>query len=139
MAKPFGAASNTSLTGIAIRKDSSLVHYRVYTECVFRLAGAALLAPVVNFWWTGFPANLSSEAFHQQLKQDQWIQRVVHHAPWLTYWWSTQKLFPASSVIGKKRDKMNTQDLELIPKVTPLMQPYQVRLIRYVYRNQVRC
>lgn len=90
-----------------------------------RLAGAALLAPVVNFWWTGFPANLSNEAFSQQLKQDQWMQRIAHYTPWLTYLWNTQKLFPASSVVSKKIDKLNRQDLELISKVMPLRLPHR--------------
>ncbi|GLT94687.1 hypothetical protein SLE2022_124160 [Rubroshorea leprosula] len=31
-----------------------------------------LLAPVVNYWWPGFPANLSKKAYHEQLPQDQW-------------------------------------------------------------------
>ncbi|GMP53451.1 hypothetical protein CsSME_00018901 [Camellia sinensis var. sinensis] len=28
------------------------------------LAGVALIAPVVNYWWPGFPANLSKEAYY---------------------------------------------------------------------------
>jgi len=90
------------------------------------LAGAALLAPVVNYWWNGFPANLSKEAFEQQLPEDQWAQRVAHYIPWLTYWWNTQKLFPASSVIARKPDKLSLQDLQLIPKIIPLKANYQV-------------
>ncbi|CAJ1885961.1 unnamed protein product [Sphenostylis stenocarpa] len=38
----------------------------------FRLAGAVLIAPVVNYWWDGLPENLTSEVFHQQKLQDQW-------------------------------------------------------------------
>ncbi|THG18924.1 hypothetical protein TEA_007805 [Camellia sinensis var. sinensis] len=34
------------------------------------LAGVALIAPVVNYWCPGFPANLSKEAYYQQLPQD---------------------------------------------------------------------
>ncbi|KAK4348376.1 hypothetical protein RND71_031131 [Anisodus tanguticus] len=37
-----------------------------------RLAGAALLAPVTNYWWPNFPSNLSDEAFSHQLTQDRW-------------------------------------------------------------------
>ncbi|XP_039066156.1 uncharacterized protein LOC120211743 [Hibiscus syriacus] len=55
---------------------------------------AALLAPVINYWWPGFPSNLSTEAYYQQLPNDQWALRVSHYAPWLTYWWNTQKWFP---------------------------------------------
>lgn len=81
-----------------------------------RLAGAALVCPVTNYWWPGFPSNLATEAYYQQLPQDQWALRVAHHAPWLTYWWNTQKLFPSSSVIAGK-PKLSHQDLEIISKL----------------------
>ncbi|KAL6327122.1 hypothetical protein AAG906_014940 [Vitis piasezkii] len=77
-----------------------------------RLAGATLIAPVINYWWPGFPANLSKEAYYQQFPQDQWALRVAHYTPWLTYWWNTQKLFPASSVIGG-RPQLSRKDMEL--------------------------
>ncbi|KAJ6909139.1 hypothetical protein NC652_020190 [Populus alba x Populus x berolinensis] len=77
-----------------------------------RLAGATLIAPVVNYWWPGFPANLSTEAYYQQPPQDQWTLRVAHHAPWLTYWWNTQKWFPASAVAAQKPEVFSRQDLE---------------------------
>lgn len=81
-----------------------------------RLAGATLIAPVVNYWWHGFPANLSKEAYYQQLRQDQWTLRVAHYTPWLTYWWNTQKLFPASSVLAHSPDVLSRHDKELILK-----------------------
>ncbi|GLT89974.1 hypothetical protein SLE2022_079290 [Rubroshorea leprosula] len=82
-----------------------------------RLAGATLLAPVVNYWWPGFPANLYKEAYYKQLTQDQWALRVAHYAPWLTYWWNTQKWFPVSSVIAKRTDTFSRPDKELLPKL----------------------
>ncbi|VVA21862.1 PREDICTED: alpha/beta-Hydrolases superfamily [Prunus dulcis] len=82
-----------------------------------RLAGAAILAPVVNYWWAGFPANLSTEAYSQQLQQDQWALRVSHYTPWLTYFWNTQKWFPASSVVAHSRDILSDQDKELMAKL----------------------
>ncbi|XP_010695094.1 uncharacterized protein LOC104907801 isoform X2 [Beta vulgaris subsp. vulgaris] len=84
-----------------------------------RLAGAALLAPVVNYWWSGFPADLAKEAFQKQAPQDQWAQTVVYYFPRLTYWWNTQKLFPGSSVAAGKAE-LSPQDLELIPKIISL-------------------
>ncbi|OVA05999.1 hypothetical protein BVC80_1707g104 [Macleaya cordata] len=81
-----------------------------------RLAGATLIAPVVNYWWPGFPANLSKEAYNQQFLQDQWTLRVAHYAPFLTYWWNTQKWFPASSVAAHLPDIFSRQDKELYPK-----------------------
>ncbi|XP_027111329.1 uncharacterized protein [Coffea arabica] len=81
-----------------------------------RVAGAALVCPVINYWWPGFPSNLSTEAYYQQLPQDQWALRVAHYTPWLTYWWNTQKLFPSSSVISG-RPKLSRRDLEIISKL----------------------
>lgn len=82
-----------------------------------RLAGAALIAPVVNYWWPGFPANLSTEAYYKQPLADQWTLRVAHHLPWLTYWWNTQKFFPASSVVTMKPEIFSSQDFEIFTKV----------------------
>ncbi|WOH06171.1 hypothetical protein DCAR_0625594 [Daucus carota subsp. sativus] len=82
-----------------------------------RLAGATLLAPVVNYWWSGFPSNLSREAYYQQLTQDQWTLRVAHYLPWLTHWWNTQKWFPSSAVIAHSPLLLSPQDLELVTKL----------------------
>ncbi|CAN1298103.1 hypothetical protein LINPERPRIM_LOCUS23722 [Linum perenne] len=81
-----------------------------------RIAGAALIAPVVNYWWPGFPANLSREAYYFQLPQDQWTLRVAHYAPWLTYWWNTQKWFPASGVAARHPQVFSRQDLEILSR-----------------------
>ncbi|KAJ7976113.1 Alpha/beta-Hydrolases superfamily protein [Quillaja saponaria] len=82
-----------------------------------RLAGAVLLAPAVNYWWTGFPTNLSSEAYNQQLLRDQWALRVAHYTPLLTYWWNTQKWFPVFSIFSGSPDIVSDQDKQLIPKI----------------------
>ena len=81
-----------------------------------RLAGAGLLAPVINYWWPGFPENLSSEAYYQKLPQDQWALRVAHYTPWLTHWWNTQKWFPASSIASLNLDILSSQDKQLMAK-----------------------
>ncbi|KAG8380635.1 hypothetical protein BUALT_Bualt06G0036300 [Buddleja alternifolia] len=81
-----------------------------------RLAGAALIAPVVNYWWSGFPSNLSTEVYNQQFVADQWALRVAHHAPWLLYWWNTQKWFPSSSVEAE-RPNITAPDLKVLSKV----------------------
>lgn len=81
-----------------------------------RLAGATLLAPVVNYWWPSFPSDLAREAYNLQPVQDQWALRVAHHAPWLVYWWNTQKLFPGSSV-ASGRPNHTAPDLQIIPKL----------------------
>ncbi|XP_002521174.2 uncharacterized protein LOC8262806 [Ricinus communis] len=82
-----------------------------------RLAGATLIAPVVNYWWPGFPANLSKEAYSLKLPQDQWMLRIAHYTPCLTYWWNKQKLFPASAVVARRPEVFSPKDLELLPLV----------------------
>ncbi|KAM3360149.1 putative protein isoform X1 [Capsicum galapagoense] len=77
-----------------------------------RLAGAALVAPSINYWWPGFPANLSAEGYNLLFPRDQWALRVAHYAPWLVYWWNTQKWFPYSSVIAGKF-KRSPPDMEV--------------------------
>ncbi|KAL3825774.1 hypothetical protein ACJIZ3_021803 [Penstemon smallii] len=94
----------------------------------YRLAGAALVAPVINYWWPGIPSNMSKEAYGQQLLQDQWALRVAHYMPWLTYWWNTQKLFPPSSVISHSPRVFSSQDIELIPRVLPIRKDYQAQV-----------
>lgn len=82
-----------------------------------RLAGAALLAPVVNYRWPGFPANLSHEAYYQQARQDQWALRIPYYTPWLTYWWMSQKWFPTSSVISGSWKPQSRSDAEMMQKL----------------------
>ncbi|CAK7325244.1 unnamed protein product [Dovyalis caffra] len=88
-----------------------------------RLAGATLIAPAVNFWWSGFPANLSTEAYNGQMPQERWTLRVAHYTPWLTYWWNTQKWFPASASIALKPEIFSRQDLQLLSMFTEETRP----------------
>ncbi|XP_065855641.1 uncharacterized protein [Euphorbia lathyris] len=82
-----------------------------------RLAGVSLLAPVTNYWWPGFPANLSTEVYREMLPEDQWALRVAHYTPWLSYWWNTQKWFPGSAVIANNPDLLSQQDKEIVAKL----------------------
>ncbi|KAK6942607.1 Alpha/beta hydrolase fold-1 [Dillenia turbinata] len=88
-----------------------------------RLAGAALLAPVVNYWWPGLPADLTTEAYYQQFPRDQWALRVAHYLPWLTYWWNTQKWFPGSSAAGRNPKVFSPKDLEILARMTKSRDP----------------
>lgn len=87
-----------------------------------RLSGAALVAPASNYWWPSFPSNLSDHAISQQLKPDQWAYRVAHYAPWLTYWWNTQKWFPYSSIFAQRIEIMSPNDLKVLSNYTKLGQ-----------------
>ncbi|XP_047971544.1 uncharacterized protein LOC125214525 isoform X2 [Salvia hispanica] len=81
-----------------------------------RVKGAALLAPVVNYWWPSFPPALATEAYNLQPVQDQWALRVARHVPWLVYWWNTQKWFPGSSVAAGTQN-FTAPDLQIIAKM----------------------
>lgn len=85
-----------------------------------------LIAPVLNYWWAGLPANLTNEVFYQQKLQDQWTVRVAHYIPWLTYWWNTQRWFPGSSVIAHSPHIFSHQDKELLPKLLSDRKSYAV-------------
>ncbi|KAK3158091.1 hypothetical protein QOZ80_2AG0132810 [Eleusine coracana subsp. coracana] len=92
-----------------------------------RLSGVAILGPVGNYWWSGFLANVSWAAWNVQIPQDQWAVRVAHHAPWLTYWWNSQKFFPASSVIAFNPAILSREDMAVIPKFAARPYAYQSR------------
>ncbi|KAI5664771.1 hypothetical protein M9H77_24094 [Catharanthus roseus] len=102
-----------------------------------RLAGATLLAPSVNYWWPGLPANLSGEAYHKLLPQDQWGYRIVHYLPWLSYWWNTQKLFPPASVIDGSPAVLSHQDREIVAGIN--RQDYETQVTQQgVYESHHR-
>ncbi|XP_058088928.1 uncharacterized protein LOC131235663 isoform X2 [Magnolia sinica] len=78
-----------------------------------RLAGVVMLTPVVNYWWPGLPANISNEAYKRQPVRDQWALRVAHYAPWLAYWWNSQKWFPTHSVAARSPNILSSEDKKL--------------------------
>lgn len=84
------------------------------------------MAPAVNYWWPNLPKNLTNEAFSQQLKQDQWVYRVAHYLPWLSYWWNTQKWFPSFALIDKNIDCLSLPDRQAISKMFAVVDPNQV-------------
>ncbi|PHU06262.1 hypothetical protein BC332_22751 [Capsicum chinense] len=93
-----------------------------------RLAGAALLTPVANIWWPGFPANLTEKTYYDMPAPDLWTVRVAHYLPWLTYWWNTQKFFPSSSVAAHNPVIFSTQDMQLAPRFDASQDPYRAQI-----------
>lgn len=81
-----------------------------------RLAGVALLAPVVNYRWPGFPKNLSSMEYNKQHVGDQWAIRVAYYAPWLLNWWMKQPWLPTSTVVKGTIHLPNRLDAQLRDK-----------------------
>ncbi|OMO82187.1 hypothetical protein CCACVL1_12041 [Corchorus capsularis] len=121
LADQLGLGSKFYLIGFSM---GGQVVWRCLKYIPHRIAGASLLTPVVNHWWSGLPTNLSKEAYQQQFIQDQWTLRVAHYAPWLTYWWNTQKWFPSSSVIAHSIDILSSQDKDLLPKIISTRSSY---------------
>ncbi|OMO68307.1 hypothetical protein COLO4_29764 [Corchorus olitorius] len=121
LADQLGLGSKFYLIGFSM---GGQVIWRCLKYIPHRIAGASLLTPVVNYWWSGLPTNLSKEAYQQQFIQDQWSLRVAHYAPWLTYWWNTQKWFPSSSVIAHSIDILSSQDKDLLPKIISTRSSY---------------
>ncbi|KAE8711116.1 germin-like protein subfamily 3 member 2-like [Hibiscus syriacus] len=97
-----------------------------------KLAGATLIAPAVNYWWSGLPTNLSNQAYQQQLPQNQWVLRVAHYAPWLTYWRNTQKWFPFFSVLTNSTDHLASEDIKLLMKM-PSRDHIVLRQLNYAW------
>ena len=78
-----------------------------------RLAGVALLAPVINYRWPGFPKETSWEFYKKQDIGDQWTLRVAYYAPWLLHWWINQSWLPSSTVIKGTTKLPNRLDLKI--------------------------
>lgn len=130
---------NLSLSFIPRQSAISFIHFDCFdcTVCLCdRLAGASLIAPVINHWWPDLPANLSKQGFSKHLPQDQWALGVAHYAPWLVHWWESQKYFPALSVSAHSRDILNSHDKELLPKIHPRRVDYMVIASPY-YNSQI--
>ncbi|CBI28332.3 unnamed protein product, partial [Vitis vinifera] len=85
-----------------------------------RLSGAALVVPFVHYWWPCFPSQLAKEAFKTLCVQDQWVFRVAYHAPWLFYWWMTQKWFPSLSIMAGNMSIFSQPDLEMLKKLSEI-------------------
>ncbi|KAA8544237.1 hypothetical protein F0562_022249 [Nyssa sinensis] len=90
-----------------------------------RLAGAALVVPIVNYWWPSFPSNLSKEAFAKQPLRDQWSLLIAHYAPQLLYGWMTQKWFPSSSMVELNADIFGPRDKDILKKMSRILTPNQ--------------
>ncbi|KAK6936208.1 Alpha/beta hydrolase fold-1 [Dillenia turbinata] len=93
-----------------------------------RLAGLALVVPVINYWWPSFPPELVSEAYHRLLKRDQWKLRIAHYAPGLVYWWLTQKWFPSSTILERNPIIFNKRDFEIIKKMSQVPNPNEYKI-----------
>jgi len=75
-----------------------------------RLAGLAMMAPVINYRWRGLPRGLARQLYRKQTVGDQWSLRVAYYAPWLLHWWMSQSWLPTSTVIDGSAPFPNALD-----------------------------
>uniref|UniRef100_A0A0E0M9V5 AB hydrolase-1 domain-containing protein n=1 Tax=Oryza punctata TaxID=4537 RepID=A0A0E0M9V5_ORYPU len=75
-----------------------------------RLAGAAMMAPVINYRWPGLPRGLARQLYRRLPAGDQWSMRVAYYAPWLLHWWMNQTWLPTSTVISGSGSFPNALD-----------------------------
>ncbi|XP_057534097.1 uncharacterized protein LOC130812594 [Amaranthus tricolor] len=98
----------------------SLGGYAAYS-CInyipHRLAGISLVVPFVSYWWPHLPRSVSREAFKKLHLQDQWTFRVARYAPWLFYWWMTQKWFPSLSLLSGDPSIFSSLDVEILKNI----------------------
>lgn len=96
---------------------------------IYRLSGASLAVPLINFWWRRIPQNLLNAAIKKLPFEFQMTLRVAHYCPWLLYWWMTQKWFPSNR---DPKKTLTERDIEL--SETYSKQSYKV-CVRLVVMN----
>ncbi|XP_078157277.1 putative lysophospholipase BODYGUARD 1 isoform X1 [Carex rostrata] len=82
-----------------------------------RLAGVILLAPAVNFWWSGFPWNVTMQTWNRLIPQEKCANWVARYFPSLVYWWNTQTLFPRSGIISGDMRLYSPEDMQILPRL----------------------
>ncbi|KAJ0020519.1 hypothetical protein Pint_31899 [Pistacia integerrima] len=88
-----------------------------------RLAGAALIVPVINYQWPSLPHSLIRLDYRRRLVL--WSLWISKYAPGLLHWWVTQKWFPSTSVLEKNPVFFNHRDIEVLKKIKgfPMLTP----------------
>ncbi|CAL1378335.1 unnamed protein product [Linum trigynum] len=116
MSLPLKHLQNLSRSwGSILCRTTDLIGWGCLKYIPHRLAGVTLLTPASNYWWPGFPSNLSTEALYKQPPCDYWSLRVAHYAPWLTHWWNTQNWFP--SLGATKPHVLSREEREVVAKL----------------------
>uniref|UniRef100_A0A0E0M9V6 AB hydrolase-1 domain-containing protein n=1 Tax=Oryza punctata TaxID=4537 RepID=A0A0E0M9V6_ORYPU len=95
LADALGLGDKFYVVGVSLGSHAVWGALRYIPE---RIAGAVMMAPVVNYWWPGFPAEAAAAAYGRQSYGDQWALRVSHHAPAILHWWMDQSWLPTSTV-----------------------------------------
>ncbi|OMO89176.1 hypothetical protein COLO4_19891 [Corchorus olitorius] len=74
-----------------------------------RLAGVAMVVPVINYQWPSFPNSLIREDYRRTIvKLAYWIAK---YTPGLLHWWVTQKWFPSPSSMEDKPERLRDRSV----------------------------
>jgi hypothetical protein len=99
---------------------------KLHMLCACRLAGAALVVPVINYWWPSFPAELSRQAFKKQVVPEQRTLWIAHNVPSLLYLWMTQKWLPSSAAATHNPEIFSKHDMEVLQKMMAMPRTIEV-------------
>jgi len=80
-----------------------------------RLAGVAMIAPVINYQWPSLPENLIKRDYRRKLIK--WASLLAKYFPRLLLWWVTQKWLPSNSVIEKNPAFFNKRDIDILETI----------------------
>lgn len=80
-----------------------------------RLAGLALIAPVINYKWPSLPGNLIREDYRRKFVG--WGLWLAKYCPKLLHWWVTQKWLPSTVVIEKNPALFNKSDIDILKTI----------------------
>ncbi|KAG0583495.1 hypothetical protein KC19_3G141000 [Ceratodon purpureus] len=90
-----------------------------------RLAGVAFTAPMVNYWWPGFPKSEMAKAWGSQRTGDKMSYMVAHYLPSFTFWYNmVQKRLPRSVLESEDGNlAFNERDQEAIKMLPTIIAP----------------
>jgi len=89
-----------------------------------RIAGIALSAPLVNYWWSGVPPHEANAAWNTQIVGDKMSLLVAHYMPSLLYWYMTQSWFPTSSLAPQTGfGAFSQMDIDILKRLTSIANP----------------
>nr|XP_027192283.1 uncharacterized protein LOC101496466 [Cicer arietinum] len=77
-----------------------------------RLAGLALISPIINYMWPSLPKSLIREDYRRKIVL--WALWCANYCPTLLHWWVTQKWLPSVAVIEKNPTFFNKNDIEIL-------------------------
>lgn len=109
-------------------------HISLWGNC--RLAGVAMIVPIINYKWRSLPNELTKDDYRKNLCR--WIIWLLRHTPGLLHWWLTQKLFPSANVLDHSPAFFNNKDLDSL-RNTPGYQLFTQVIFITTYYILVSC